>query len=45
MTLYLNLHSVRMSSPGVFQFTQDAKGIKEGVTEEVVRGKDLGSRR
>lgn len=45
MTLYLNFHSIGMSSPGVFQFTQDAKGIKEGFTEEVVRGKDWGSRR
>ena len=45
MTLYLNLHSIRMSSPGVFQFIQDTKGIKEGFTEEVVRGKDWGSRK
>lgn len=34
-TLYLKLHSVRVCSPGVSQFIQDTKGIKEGFTEEV----------
>lgn len=43
MTLNLNLHSIRMSFPGVSQFRQDPKGIKEGFTEEVEGGRIRGA--
>ena len=43
MTLNLNLHSIRLSFPGVSQFRQDPKGIKEGFTEEVEGGKIRGA--
>lgn len=35
MALCLNLHSIRIWSPGILQFTQNTKGIKEGFTEDV----------
>ena len=43
MTLNLNLYSIRMSFPGVSQFRQDPKGIKEGFTEEVEGGRIRGT--